>query len=383
MVHSAGRLRAFTCRSLRSRSRFANSRHRSGGRLVERESRGFLLTPLGRDAHEQTLRILDETLLLETMGKRFEEGPLRVAVGIVSTLAPYLVPGILERLQTSSPRVELDVLEAPGQELVSGLLAGRLDAAIVSLPLGILELPERELFEDCFLLAGRTERLAAIRRALGDELRPADLARADIGPLLTLGNGHCFADQVLGASLMWRMQEVHRGTESLATLSRLVASGAGLALLPEPRRFASMRRHRACASCASRRPSPRGESAWPIVLPPTGNCGSICSPKRRRARAETLCVGRTRRFAPDRPLPGRDPSPEPRGFRRNRTDPTALNGWRAPERLASRLALMALQEDERVCLRRVYCHDLVEAALHENLEDVIGQGTEGESYVAV
>ncbi|MDE0451559.1 MAG: LysR substrate-binding domain-containing protein [Gammaproteobacteria bacterium] len=204
-----------------------------GGRLVERESRGFLLTPLGRDAHEQTLRILDETLLLETMGKRFEEGPLRVAVGIVSTLAPYLVPGILERLQTSSPRVELDVLEAPGQELVSGLLAGRLDAAIVSLPLGILELPERELFEDCFLLAGRTERLAAIRRALGDELRPADLARADIGPLLTLGNGHCFADQVLGASLMWRMQEVHRGTESLATLSRLVASGAGLALLPE------------------------------------------------------------------------------------------------------------------------------------------------------
>ncbi len=204
-----------------------------GGRLVERESRGFLLTPLGRDAHEQTLRILDETLLLETMGKRFEEGPLRVAVGIVSTLAPYLLPGILERLQASSPRIELEVLEASGQELVASLLAGRLDAAIVSLPLGILELPERELFEDCFLLAGRAERLASIRRTLGDDLRPADLARADIGPLLTLGNGHCFADQVLGVSLMWRMQEVHRGTDSLATLSRLVASGAGLALIPE------------------------------------------------------------------------------------------------------------------------------------------------------
>ncbi len=204
-----------------------------GGRLVERESRGFLLTRLGREAHEQTLRILDETLLLETMGKRFEEGPLRVAVGVVSTVAPYLLPGILERLQVASPRVELEIEEAPGQDLVSGLVAGRLDAAIVSLPLGILELPERELFEDCFLLAGRAERLASIRRALGDDLRPADLARADIGPLLTLGNNHCFADQVLGASLMWRMQEVHRGTESLATLSRLVASGAGLALLPE------------------------------------------------------------------------------------------------------------------------------------------------------
>ena len=204
-----------------------------GGPLVERESRGILLTPLGREAHEQTLRILDETLLLETMGQRFEAGPLRVAVGVVSTLAPYLLPGMMSHLPDASPRIEIDILEAPGQALVSGLLAGRLDAAIVSLPLGMLELPERELFEDRLVLAGRAERLASIRRSLGDDLRPEDLARADIGPLLTLGDGHCLADQVLGACLMWRMQEVRRGAQSLATLSRLVASGAGLTLLPE------------------------------------------------------------------------------------------------------------------------------------------------------
>ena len=157
--HSAARPRAFTCRSRRCRSRYANSTS-LGGRLVERESRGFLLTRLGREAHEQTLRILDETLLLETMGKRFEEGPLRVAVGVLSTVAPYLLPGMLERLQVASPRVELEIEEAPGQDLVSGLVAGRLDAAIVSLPLGILELPERELFEDCFCwLAGPSDLL--------------------------------------------------------------------------------------------------------------------------------------------------------------------------------------------------------------------------------
>ena len=167
------------------------------------------------------------------MGQRFEAGPLRVAVGIVSTLAPYLLPGMLGHLPDASPRIEIDILEAPGQDLVSGLLAGRLDAAIVSLPLGMLELPERELFEDRLVLAGRAERLASIRRSLGDDLRPEDLARADIGPLLTLGDGHCLADQVLGACLMWRMQEVRRGAQSLATLSRLVASGAGLTLLPE------------------------------------------------------------------------------------------------------------------------------------------------------
>ncbi len=204
-----------------------------GGPLVERESRGILLTPLGREAHEQTLRILDETLLLENLSQRFEAGPLRVSVGIVSTLAPYLLSGILSRLHEASPRLELEIREAPGQDVVAGLLAGRLDAAIVSLPLGLMELPERELFEDHFVLAGRAGRLASIRRTLGDDVRPSDLARADIGPLFTLGDRHCLADQVLGASLMWRTREVRRGAESLATLSRLVASGAGLTLLPE------------------------------------------------------------------------------------------------------------------------------------------------------
>ena len=200
--------------------------------LLERESRGVILTPLGREVHAQTLRVLDEALLLETMGKRFEAGPFRVAVGIVSTLAPYLLTGLLERLQDASSRVELDIMEAPGGDLVSSLLAGHLDAAILSIPLGLLELTERELFEDRFVLAGRAERLAAFR-AMGDTARASDLAQSDIGPLLTLGEGHCLGDQVLGACSMWRPQDVHRGTESLATLSTLVASGAGLTLLPE------------------------------------------------------------------------------------------------------------------------------------------------------
>ena len=203
-----------------------------GSALLERESRGVILTPLGREVHGQTVRVLDETLLLETMGKRFDEGPFRIVAGIVSTLAPYLLTELLERLQASPSRVELDVMEAPGQELVASLLAGRLDAAILSLPLGLLELTERELFEDRFMLAGRAERLAAFR-ALGDTARASDLAQSDIGPLLTLAEGHCLGDQVLGACSMWRPQDVHRGAASLATLCALVANGAGLTLLPE------------------------------------------------------------------------------------------------------------------------------------------------------
>ena len=203
-----------------------------GSPLLERESRGLVLTPLGREVHGQALRVLDEALLLETIGKRFTEGPFRIAVGIVSTVAPYLLAGLLERLRSASPRVELDILEAPGQDLVTSLLAGRLDAAILSLPLGLLELAERELFEDRFVLAGRSERLAAFR-ALGDSAEASDLAQSDIGPLLALAEGHCMGDQVLGACSMWRPQDVHRGAASLPTLSALVASGAGLTLVPE------------------------------------------------------------------------------------------------------------------------------------------------------
>ena len=200
-----------------------------GGLLVERESRGAFLTPFGREVHHQALRVLDETLVLETMAEHLEGISMRITVGILSTLAPYLLPGLVERLAASTPRVDLNVVEDRGESLVAALLAGHLDAAIVSLPLGWMELPERELFEDRFVLAARAGRI----RALGDAVRPVDLARADLGPLLTLADGHCLAHQVLGACSMWQLRRVHRSSASLATLARLVAGGEGLTLLPE------------------------------------------------------------------------------------------------------------------------------------------------------
>ena len=88
------------------------------------------------------------------------------------------------------------------------------------------------MFEDRFVLAGSPKRLAAFR-ALGDAPRPSDLAQSDIGPLLTLAEGHCLGQQVVGACSISRYAEVHRGAQSLPTLSRLAAGDAGLTLLPE------------------------------------------------------------------------------------------------------------------------------------------------------
>ena len=100
-----------------------------------------------------------------------------MALGVVSTLAPYLMAGLLEELENASVRVELDVIEAPSAEIVSGLLAGRLDAAIVSLPLGLLELEERPLFRDRFLVAGRAKRLITFGE-LDETRRAGDLAKS-------------------------------------------------------------------------------------------------------------------------------------------------------------------------------------------------------------
>ncbi len=204
-----------------------------GGLLAERESRGIVLTRLGRNALEQTIRILDETKLLETLGTRLENGPVRASVGILSTLAPYLLPGVMRRLKASSPRLEISIVETSGETLISELVAGRLDAAVISRPLGLPERCERVLFEDRFLLAGRAERLGSIRRNSPDTVETDELARSDVGPLLTLDQGDCLTAQVVGACLIWRIREVRRGAGSLATLSRLVAQGAGLTLLPE------------------------------------------------------------------------------------------------------------------------------------------------------
>ena len=203
-----------------------------GWPLFERDSHGVVLTTLGREVHQQTLRVLDEALLLETMGKRFNEGPFNIALGIVSTLAPYLILGLKEELNKLGERIDVAIHEATSQQLLNKILGGHIDAAIISLPVGLLELTERELFEDQLVLAGSFARLAAFRELAGG-LEAENLSKSDIGPLLTLNEGHCLGDQVLGACSMRTPEGVYRSIESLGSIARLASADAGLTLIPE------------------------------------------------------------------------------------------------------------------------------------------------------
>ena len=203
-----------------------------GWTLFERDSHGVVLTTLGRKIHEQTLRVLDEALLLETMGKRFHEGPFNIALGIVSTLAPYIISKLKAELQNLEERIDIAVTEATSKQLLNKLLGGHIDCALISLPVGKLELTERELFEDPLVLAGSSARLAAFRKN-ARSLKAEHLAKSDIGPLLTLSEGHCLGEQVLGACSMLTLEGVYRSLESVGSVARLAGADAGLTLLPE------------------------------------------------------------------------------------------------------------------------------------------------------
>ena len=154
----------------------------------------------------------------------------RLRLGVIPTVAPYLLPSALPRLRARNLSLDLGVREAQTDRLIEEVREGTLDAAVVALPAPEPGLVAVELFEDRFLLAGSPARLATLaeRRVA---LHPEDM---EPGALLLLDDGHCLADQALAACAVDRSRvRMDLRAASLATLCRLVSEGFGLTLLPE------------------------------------------------------------------------------------------------------------------------------------------------------
>ncbi|MFD2739335.1 LysR substrate-binding domain-containing protein [Sulfitobacter aestuarii] len=197
-----------------------------GGRLIERQSRAALLTPLGRQILSQAEDILDRAKQLDATARMQIGLAGTLALGLIPTIAPYLLPGALALLRGQDISLRVEVREAQTDQLLTALGEGSLDAAVMALPSGADGLSETPLFEDRFLLAGSRERMAA-----GNVTRPTDLDRT---PLMLLEDGHCLTDQALEVCQRDRTQAgINTGASSLATLSRLVEAGFGMTLMPE------------------------------------------------------------------------------------------------------------------------------------------------------
>jgi len=197
--------------------------------LLERLPRGIRLTRAGHDVLERARVVLADVRDIERSARLQTGLTGRLMLGVIPTIAPYLLPQALTRIRARDLTLELRVREAQTSVLLQELAEGHIDAAVVSLPVSHPGLVSETLFTDRFILAGSTERLAAWQRN-------KSVLRPDLVPkeqLLLLDEGHCLADQALDVCSMDRQRQIDLGASSLATLTGLVAQGFGLTLLPE------------------------------------------------------------------------------------------------------------------------------------------------------
>ena len=197
-----------------------------GAPLFERGAREVRLTGLGVEFGERArdiLRAVDELAELARAAQDRLAGRLRL--GVIPTVAPYLLPAIAGALARHFPGLELNLRETVTPRLIRELGDGRLDCAVVALPVSEPTLTEVALFSEAFVLV-RPERDAG--KPVPDRTQLHELR------LLLLEEGHCFRDQALSFCDLraTRPRELLDGS-SLATLVQMVGAGIGVTLIPE------------------------------------------------------------------------------------------------------------------------------------------------------
>lgn len=201
-----------------------------GTSLIDRESRPFQPTSHGREVLQKARKILTDVEVLEQTagGQRGREGSFDL--GVIPTVAPYLLPKALELIQAQLPNLELRIREAQTELLLAELEANQLDACILATPSPNASHKEQVLFRDRFVLALRREQA----NELGLKDRKIELS--DMAPLklLLLSEGHCLREQAQDLCRFATQEVLNQiGASSLQTLAGLATSGYGATLLPE------------------------------------------------------------------------------------------------------------------------------------------------------
>jgi LysR family hydrogen peroxide-inducible transcriptional activator len=198
-----------------------------GAELVERRPGDIALTETGIEVAQRAERILAAARDLVDFARHRDvlSGPLKL--GIIPTLAPYVLPRVLPRLQTSYPDLRLEVRETQTRLLLDELAGGELDCVMLALPAEGADVETLKLFDDRFLLAVP---VAEPVNARG----PVALEDVDQRRLILLEEGHCLRDQALAfCATKRRDAPAGLGATSLATVMQMVANGYGVTLLPE------------------------------------------------------------------------------------------------------------------------------------------------------
>jgi LysR family transcriptional regulator, hydrogen peroxide-inducible genes activator len=197
-----------------------------GGVLLERSARQLALTKLGEELLQRVrdiLRSVDELGDFARASRDRLAGRLRV--GMIPTIAPYLLPKVIENLTRLHPELDIHVRETLTPKLIKEVAEGRLDTAIVALPVSEPSLTEIALFKENFLLVrpGEQEGTPVPSRETLREMK-----------LLLLEEGHCFRDQALSfCNMQTSPPREMLDASSLSTLVQMVGAGIGVTLIPE------------------------------------------------------------------------------------------------------------------------------------------------------
>ena len=197
-----------------------------GAVLVERGTRQARLTSFGEEAARRVrdiLRSVDELGDVARASRDRLSGRLRI--GMIPTIAPYLLPAVIADLSRTHPELDIHVREALTSRLIDELTEGRLDTAILAVPVSEPALAEIPLFTESFLLV-RPAADAALPVPGKEALREMKL--------LLLEEGHCFRDQALAfCDMEGAPPREMMDASSLATLVQMVGAGLGVTLIPE------------------------------------------------------------------------------------------------------------------------------------------------------
>ncbi len=197
-----------------------------GSPLVERTSRQIRLTSLGEEFLERARKVLNEVDEMAELARK-PHGPLtgRLRMGIIPTVAPYLLPEIIRHLSVSLPDLDLRPRESVTEALLEDLLQARLDVVIAALPVSEPRLREFALFHEDFVL---------IRPSSESDLPVPAPEKLQEMKLLLLEEGHCFRDQALSfCNIRPSDPSLVMEGSSMATLVQMVDAGLGLTLIPE------------------------------------------------------------------------------------------------------------------------------------------------------
>ena len=197
-----------------------------GGMLLERSARQVTLTRFGEELVERVRDILRSVEELGDFARAAHDRFAgRLHIGMIPTVAPYLLPKLIGNLSRTYPELDIQVREALTPRLIQELAEGRLDTAILALPVSEPSLTEVALFSENFLLVRprEDERTPVPSSEMLREMR-----------LLLLEEGHCFRDQAL--SFCKKQSSAPRemlDANSLSTLVQMVSAGIGVTLIPE------------------------------------------------------------------------------------------------------------------------------------------------------